>query len=1135
MNEANQLYQDMDVIAAYDQMELVPWQIVSCIQQFDQQVTNEKARHTQAINAVEQRHQHKMQEMETARRSACEEAAKRKNEYYTRLDSLGRSYEESMEKYNAALHELPHSGEKLAIGQVLNAAVDRIRKRLEKEDQEFGDEMTALRQQVEALANDQIKAADATYQEQFETQKRERAAVIEKEDNEHQKNMQRLYDEAIESVNALHPDEVRTKYEFLETIAPADANYEPTKEIPDAVQIGNIVVDLHTMESLLPNAAEVIQYIRESFSFALKDTEDGNASLQFAVGRSFSDTRMNQAIIFDSSNREKALEYMRALEMRYFMSIPCGSFRVTMIDPIGLGENFNAFSCLGDDDERIISTKIWSQADRIEQQLTLLINQIEHVHQDCLRDEFKDIVSYNAHVGKNAEPMQMLFVADFPRNLTKNSISLLEKIISSGPKCGVYTILSVARGDFTEDLPLGFREMWQLNVSGHSMNYNYKTGMHIFSPVAYPSPDNAEAIMTALRTGIKNSGHVEIGYDEISDDLTQHPERWFSFKCDDGIEIPIGLEGARRTVSIHLGGENSIEHHALISGTTGSGKSTLLHTIITSLLLRYSPEDVQIYLLDFKHGVESKIYADWKLPNFRVISVDTEPEFGYSVLQSLVNKVIASRSNLFKSQNDRPEASIEQYNREADKDTTGKMHRIPRIVFIADEFQEMFRDEESDNTKKCKQLIKNIAQQGRSFGVHLILASQVLPDVLSDVYGLMYDRIALRSTPESATYILNANNPGVETLENVSPGKGIFNNSGGSRDANHAFRVAIVNTSDHDTLLQRIAERQKEVLFWKPTFKPRLLLSTIQDDRDNPLNRFTNTGLLPASRAIGCPLYLGEEIAMVDRFHITLRAKRMQNLLIMGADSKQASTLYGFAAMSILFNSYLKDRGAQLHSHPIISFFDFKNLYEDDSFDGAYEDVMNTLCARFPNAIRIFGSESLIDGIDTLTEELENNTQGTEHYVIFAGINRARRLQNTNGYDVSPKAKLEKLIREGPAKGCNFIVWANEPAAFLSLYGDLLQEFDYRLVYGLNEDQYIQTIQSAAMSTTTDTTVISYNPDDDIRKIRIYSQPLPTWMNQFMDRLDSADLAEASDAEDDISEAGEYDEFGEFGEFSDNL
>ena len=46
--------------------------------------------------------------------------------------------------------------------------------------------------------------------------------------------------------------------------------------------------------------------------------------------------------------------------------------------------------------------------------------------------------------------------------------------------------------------------------------------------------------------------------------------------------------------------------HVLIAGKTGSGKSTLLHALITNVALRYSPDEVELYLIDFKKGVEFK-------------------------------------------------------------------------------------------------------------------------------------------------------------------------------------------------------------------------------------------------------------------------------------------------------------------------------------------------------------------------------------------------------------------------------------------------------------------------------------------------------------------------------------------------
>lgn len=55
----------------------------------------------------------------------------------------------------------------------------------------------------------------------------------------------------------------------------------------------------------------------------------------------------------------------------------------------------------------------------------------------------------------------------------------------------------------------------------------------------------------------------------------------------------------------------------LIAGKTGSGKSTLLHVMVTNLALWYAPDQVELYLVDFKQGVEFKTYVTHHLPHAR--------------------------------------------------------------------------------------------------------------------------------------------------------------------------------------------------------------------------------------------------------------------------------------------------------------------------------------------------------------------------------------------------------------------------------------------------------------------------------------------------------------------------------------
>lgn len=96
---------------------------------------------------------------------------------------------------------------------------------------------------------------------------------------------------------------------------------------------------------------------------------------------------------------------------------------------------------------------------------------------------------------------------------------------------------------------------------------------------------------------------------------------------------------------LSLGKETA--QHALVAGKTGSGKSTLLHVLITTLALNYSPDEIELYLIDFKKGVEFKRYATHRLPHARVIAIESEREFGLSVLEG-IDAELKLRGDLFR-------------------------------------------------------------------------------------------------------------------------------------------------------------------------------------------------------------------------------------------------------------------------------------------------------------------------------------------------------------------------------------------------------------------------------------------------------------------------------------------------------
>ena len=201
--------------------------------------------------------------------------------------------------------------------------------------------------------------------------------------------------------------------------------------------------------------------------------------------------------------------------------------------------------------------------------------------------------------------------------------------------------------------------------------------------------------------------------------------------------------------------------------------------------------------------------------------------------------------------------------------------------------------------------------------------------------------------------------------------------------------------------------------------------------------------------------------------------------------------------MSIIFDS-LRTSGEDFTKNCMISYFDFSKSKDFDDFGVC----LNAIISDFGWAIRIFGKEDLLDGVKMLDEEINNSTDNTRHFVIFDGINRAKRLfDSEDQYSMRPIEILKKMFKIGPEKGYHFIVWANDPIAFNDYYGDSLRSFDNRIVYDLDDDLFRAYVIESRLKTQSRSDVVVYNPDEDNMKIRIYDLPQQKWYDNFVSRI----------------------------------
>jgi S-DNA-T family DNA segregation ATPase FtsK/SpoIIIE len=201
--------------------------------------------------------------------------------------------------------------------------------------------------------------------------------------------------------------------------------------------------------------------------------------------------------------------------------------------------------------------------------------------------------------------------------------------------------------------------------------------------------------------------------------------------------------------------------HGLIAGTTGSGKSELLQTIVASLAVANRPDAMTFVLVDYKGGSAFKDCV--ALPHTVGMVTDLDAHLTERALVSL-SAELTRREHILAAAGAK---DIEAYTGLRARAGAGSgLEPLPRLLIVIDEFASMARDLPDFVTG-----LVNIAQRGRSLGIHLILATQRPSGVVSaDIRANTNLRIALRVTdPNESADVIEA--PDAAHISKSTPGR----------------------------------------------------------------------------------------------------------------------------------------------------------------------------------------------------------------------------------------------------------------------------------------------------------------------------------------------------------------------------
>jgi hypothetical protein len=638
---------------------------------------------------------------------------------------------------------------------------------------------------------------------------------------------------------------------------------------------------------------------------------------------------------------------------------------------------------------------------------------------------------------------------------------------------------------------------------------------------APPDAELATLLLHQIGKDSIDSSRVEMPFVEVA---PGDNEVW-SLDTTNELRVPIGRTGATKLQYLELG--KGTRQHALVAGKTGSGKSTLFHVIITNLALWCSPEQVEFYLVDFKKGVEFKCYATNKLPHARVIAIESDREFGLSVLQRL-DEELKRRGDLFRKLGVQ---DIPGYKRACSgtgvspvssssetgshgQDARATAEPMPRVLLLIDEFQELFVEDDRVS-QGASLLLDRIVRQGRAFGIHVILGSQTLGGAYTlarATIGQMVVRIALQCNEADAYLIMNEDNAAPRLLSR--PGEAIYNDDAGMLQGNSPFQVVWLPDQERDQWLDKAhqgaagvapAELKSELPARRWQHREPIVFegNAPADVRENPLLRAALAA--PVTKPVTTArVWLGAPNSIKGPTEAVFHRASGSHLLIIGQRDEAALAMLGTSLVSLTAQQS-KD-GAKFY------------VFDCSAPDSAEAKFIERLVAAVPHDVRLVRPSEVDAAMTELAAEQQRRTEDSsasapETYLLVHGLARNKKLRFDEEMSfsmdadagVNPGLLFNKLITEGAALGFHVIATCDTYNNLMRMLSrKAVSEFEMRVVFQMSANDSASLIESPQANNLGLHRAIFYNGHEGwTETFRPYALPGAGWLEEVRRQLSS--------------------------------
>lgn len=487
----------------------------------------------------------------------------------------------------------------------------------------------------------------------------------------------------------------------------------------------------------------------------------------------------NFVINYSNKSANKAEARLNQLVVDMLLSLPSRSINIHFVD---LTFSAQASFLTRNLDEKIYGKLISSS------------NDWNHL-KDSLREkmakaleEYGDVAKYNDSKNRVVVPYDVVVINDYQKCV--NEMSDLDALFENGHKGGIYFIL-MNNLDFKSDRDIdslmALKDFYQVLEAENFGNYS-KDAFIRCTPIL-DNPILAKACFNYINEGaeLPQVAVASVDYDKI---LSKGFET-----IDKAMVIPVGSSENGELVDFTI---DTVSHiHCFIIGQSGTGKSVFLHDVIIGAMAKYSPDELELYLMDFKiGGVEFNRYRNEK--HVKALLVDnSDIQITLEILRDISNKMRERGKQLRAS----GVSNIVEYNQ------VNPTKKMPRIVFIADECHVMFPTMNSKDTKlyrEISEILQKIAKEGRSQGVHLVLATQTIAqaEISSEILNNISDFYLLKCSPSDSERLVRGS---VDITSGLKTGQVLHHDI----DHDVVFKSTYLPTSQTLEIIKKINDKTK--------------------------------------------------------------------------------------------------------------------------------------------------------------------------------------------------------------------------------------------------------------------------------------------------------------------------------------